>query len=293
MQGRADRGRSARGLRPALHRRCRIHSAVRGGFVSEEPTPDSAPDGVPDSAAEAASDLENILEALLLASDQPLSLNALQSLLAEDGAGDRKALRAALERLQRRYEGTALALTEVASGWRISVVDDYAAWVHRLWQEKPPKLSRALLETLAIICYRQPVTRSDIEEIRGVTVSANILRTLGERGWVREAGVREVPGRPALLITTSQLLDDLGLRSLDELPSLPEIKDPEQLEAALARLAEKRGISLDAPAADDDGEGAAIDDDASSSGDPLDADDDAGAAAPDADGASPGPERLH
>ncbi|WP_290576558.1 SMC-Scp complex subunit ScpB [Algiphilus sp.] len=261
--------------------------------MSEEPTPDSAPDGVPDSAAEAASDLENILEALLLASDQPLSLNALQSLLAEDGAGDRKALRAALERLQRRYEGTALALTEVASGWRISVVDDYAAWVHRLWQEKPPKLSRALLETLAIICYRQPVTRSDIEEIRGVTVSANILRTLGERGWVREAGVREVPGRPALLITTSQLLDDLGLRSLDELPSLPEIKDPEQLEAALARLAEKRGISLDAPAADDDGEGAAIDDDASSSGDPLDADDDAGAAAPDADGASPGPERLH
>ena len=191
-------------------------------------------------------DLPNILEALLLASDQPLSLDALQRLLTEDGSGDRKVLRAALESLQQRYEGTALSLDEVASGWRIRVVDSYADWVHRLWAERPPKLSRALLETLAIICYRQPVTRSDIEEVRGVTVSSNILRTLTDRGWVREAGVKEVPGRPALLVTTPQLLDDLGLKSLDELPPLPEVKDPEQLEAALLRLAAKRGIRLDA-----------------------------------------------
>ncbi|WP_232226741.1 SMC-Scp complex subunit ScpB [Algiphilus aromaticivorans] len=191
-------------------------------------------------------DLPNILEALLLASDQPLSLDALQRLLTEDGAGDRKVLRAALESLQQRYEGTALSLDEVASGWRIRVVDSYADWVHRLWAERPPKLSRALLETLAIICYRQPVTRSDIEEVRGVTVSSNILRTLTDRGWIREAGVKEVPGRPALLVTTPQLLDDLGLKSLDELPPLPEVKDPEQLEAALLQLAEKRGIRLDA-----------------------------------------------
>jgi segregation and condensation protein B len=191
-------------------------------------------------------DLPNILEALLLASDQPLSLDALQRLLTEDGAGDRKVLRAALESLQQRYEGTALSLDEVASGWRIRVVDSYADWVHRLWAERPPKLSRALLETLAIICYRQPVTRSDIEEVRGVTVSSNILRTLTDRGWIREAGVKEVPGRPALLVSTPQLLDDLGLKSLDELPPLPEVKDPEQLEAALLQLAEKRGIRLDA-----------------------------------------------
>lgn len=190
-------------------------------------------------------DLDNILEALLLASEQPLSLDALQKLLADDGAGDRKTLRAALDRLAARYEQRAVTLEEVASGWRITVRDSYAPWVHRLWQEKPPRLSRALLETLAIICYRQPVTRSDIEEIRGVTVSTNILRTLVDRGWIREAGVREVPGRPSLLVTTPQLLDDLGLKALDELPPLPEVKDPEQLEAALAQLAEKRGIRLD------------------------------------------------
>lgn len=201
-------------------------------------------------------DLDNILEALLLASEQPLSLDALQKLLAEDGAVDRKMLRAALERLTERYDQRAVAVEEVASGWRITVRDAYAPWVHRLWQEKPPRLSRALLETLAIICYRQPVTRSDIEEIRGVTVSSNILRTLVDRGWIREAGVREVPGRPSLLVTTPQLLDDLGLKALDELPPLPEVKDPEQLEAALARLAEKRGIRLDqGQDADDNNDG--------------------------------------
>ena len=101
---------------------------------------------------------------------------------------------------------------------------------------KPPRFSRALLETLALVCYRQPVTRGEIEEIRGVSLSPNIVKTLLDRGWVREVGVKEVPGRPALLGTTSQFLDDFNLKSLDELPSLPEIKDPQQLEDALLRL---------------------------------------------------------
>lgn len=251
------------------------------------------------------SDLDNIVEALLLASEQPLSLDALQRLLAEDGTVDRKTLRASLARLGERLEGSAMRLEEVSSGWRVAVRDDYAPWVHRLWAEKPPKLSRALLETLAIICYRQPVTRSDIEDIRGVTVSSNILRTLVERGWVREAGVKEVPGRPALLVTTPQLLDDLGLKALDDLPSLPEIKDPEQLEAALQRLAEKRGITLgpppepagDAPDRDDAGiTDAALDPDAdavdASAASAQDAADES-AAPPDPADDAPPPERMH
>src|SRR5205085_10194902 len=112
------------------------------------------------------------------------------------------------------------------------------------WQEKPPKLSRALLETLALICYRQPITRGEIEEIRGVSLSPNITRTLIERGWIREVGVKEVPGRPALLGTTQQFLDDLNIKSLDQLPTLPEIKDLAQLEAALAKL----GVEAKLPA---------------------------------------------
>lgn len=218
--------------------------------------PAQVPDGNSHSlvheVVDAREELDHVIEALLLSADQPLSLDGLQRLLADDGMDDRKLLRAALDRLRDRHSSGTLRLTEVAGGWRLVVADRYAPWVHRLWQERPPRLSRALLETLAIICYRQPVTRSDIEEVRGVTVSSNILRTLIERGWVREAGVKEVPGRPALLVTTPQLLDDLGLKRLDDLPPLPEVKDPEQLEAALLKLAEKRGIALGAPVSDED-----------------------------------------
>lgn len=181
--------------------------------------------------------LSRLVEALLLAADQPLSLDALVKLLAPDAPIGRRELRLALERLEQRLADSAAELREVASGWRIQVKADYAEVVARLWQEKPPKLTRALLETLALICYRQPITRGEIEEIRGVAVSPNILKNLLERGWIREVGVRETPGRPSLFGTAPQLLDDLGLRSLDQLPSLPEIKDMEQLEAALSRLA--------------------------------------------------------
>jgi segregation and condensation protein B len=196
------------------------------------------------------STLERILEALLLASELPLPLDNLHRILGRELGASKQDIRDALERLSASLDGRAVELREVASGWRIQVRKDYAEWVSRLWQEKPPRLSRALMETLAIVCYRQPVTRGEIEEIRGVALSPNIIRTLIERGWIREVGVKEVPGRPALFGTTHQLLDDLGLHSLDDLPTLPEIKDPEQLEAALTRL----GAGAQPPAEDESAE---------------------------------------
>ena len=189
--------------------------------------------------------LEKILEALLLASDQPLSVEQLQKLLAADAPLGKKEIREALERLAQRYDGSAAEVKEVASGFRVQVRAQFSEWIHRLWQERPPKLSRALMETLALICYRQPITRGEIEEIRGVSMSPNIIKTLLERGWIREVGVKEVPGRPAMLGTTQQFLDDMNLKSLDQLPSLPEIKDIAQLEAALAKL----GVAVPAAAA--------------------------------------------
>jgi segregation and condensation protein B len=180
--------------------------------------------------------LELILEALLLAADGPLPLDQMQKLVASEFNLGRKELRAALERMSARYANSASELHEVATGWRLQVRPEYGEWVGRLWQEKPPRYSRALLETLALIVYRQPITRGEIEDVRGVSVSTNILRTLLERGWVREVGHKEVPGRPSLYGTTPQFLDDFNLKSLDQLPSLPEIKDLEQLEAAMARL---------------------------------------------------------
>jgi len=182
--------------------------------------------------------LSRVAEALLLAADQPIAIEQLVKLVAVDYPVAKRDLRLALEQLDQRLQGSAAELREVSSGWRIQVRAAYADIVARLWQEKPPKLTRALLETLALICYRQPITRGEIEDVRGVAVSSNILKTLLERGWIREVGVKEVIGRPALFGTTQQLLDDLNLKSLDQLPELPAIKDMEQLEAALTRLTE-------------------------------------------------------
>lgn len=182
--------------------------------------------------------LSRVVEALLLAADQPIAIEQLVKLVAVDYPVSKRDLRLALEQLDQRLQHSASELCEVASGWRIQVRAAYADIVARLWQEKPPKLTRALLETLALICYRQPITRGEIEDVRGVAVSSNILKTLLERGWIREVGVKEVIGRPALFGTTHQLLDDLNLKSLDQLPELPAIKDMEQLEAALTRLTE-------------------------------------------------------
>ncbi|MDT0617261.1 SMC-Scp complex subunit ScpB [Salinisphaera sp. P385] len=190
------------------------------------------------------------VEALLMAADGPLTVARLETLLAEDGAPDRKAIRTALSALQSDYAGRAVNLVEVAGGWRFRVSADYAGLLGKLWEERPPKLSRALLETLALIAYRQPISRGEIEEVRGVSVSSSIIKTLLEREWVRVVGYREVPGRPALFGTTSQFLDDLDLKRLEDLPSLPEIRDLDDLDAAAERL---RNAGSEAQDADEDG----------------------------------------
>ncbi len=184
-------------------------------------------------------DIAKVLEAALMASDRPLSLDALRRLFDEP-APARDELCAALEGLREAYAERAVELVEVASGYRFQVRRPWAARVARLWEEKPPRYSRALLETLALIAYRQPITRGEIEEIRGVAVSSQIMRTLLERGWVRVVGHREVPGRPALYATTRAFLDHFGLARLEELPPLPEVKDLEQLETRLAEVVEPR-----------------------------------------------------
>lgn len=167
-----------------------------------------------------AADALRILEAALLCATQALTLRDLRTLLGDAaGAMDLPAL---LTQLQTQWAGRGLALVELASGWRFQTCADVAPYLDRLHPEKPPRYARATLETLAIIAYRQPVTRGDIEEIRGVTVNANAIKQLEDRGWIEVVGHRDTVGRPALLATTRQFLDDLGLRSLAELPSLPD-----------------------------------------------------------------------
>lgn len=175
-------------------------------------------------------ELKNILEAALLASDKPMSVsNALTLFKDEPELPERDAIRAALQSLQQDYEGRGVELVEVASGYRFQVRSDYSRWINRLFDERPPRYSRALLETLAIIAYRQPITRAEIEEIRGVSISGSIIKTLQEREWIRVVGHRDVPGKPELLATTREFLDYFNLKKLSELPSLAEIKDFDQL----------------------------------------------------------------
>ncbi len=150
----------------------------------------------------AAPELKNIVEAALLAAGRPLSLDALQTLFTEIECPEKKELREALETLAQDYEGRGIEVAEVSSGWRIQVRADCSPWVSRLWEEKPARYSRALMETLALVAYRQPITRGEIEDIRGVSVSTNIMKTLLEREWVRVVGHRDVPGKPSLYSTT-------------------------------------------------------------------------------------------
>lgn len=168
--------------------------------------------------------LDAIVEAALLASDGPLELDQLLRLFDEHEMPSRGALRAALTTLEQRLTGTAMVLHESASGFRLSVASAFSPWISRLWEERPQRYSRALMETLALIAYRQPVTRGDIEEVRGVTVSASIMRTLMDRGWIRVIGQRDVPGRPSVYATTRAFLDDFGLKTLDQLPSVHDLK---------------------------------------------------------------------
>lgn len=170
--------------------------------------------------------LKLILEAALLAAAEPLSLERMQKLFAgEEEIPDRQALRQALAALASDCDMRAYELKEVASGFRFQIRQSLAPWVNRLWEERPQRYSRATLETLALIAYRQPVTRGEIEDIRGVSVSSNIIKTLLEREWIRVVGHREVPGRPALYATTKAFLDYFNLKSLEELPPLIELKD--------------------------------------------------------------------
>lgn len=166
-------------------------------------------------------EIKTVLETALLASQEPLSLHELKKLF--DFELSTETLRKLLEELRQDWAGRGVELVQVASGWRFQVRSEYQKYLDRLNPEKPPHYSRAVMETLAIIAYRQPVTRGDIEEIRGVTVGSQVLKTLEGRGWIDVVGHRDVPGRPALFATTRKLLDDLGLRSLEELPPLEEM----------------------------------------------------------------------
>lgn len=171
--------------------------------------------------------LKQIIEAALMAADGPLTVNDLTKLFAHhelDSEEGRGQIRETLKTLEAEAEGRGYELKRVASGYRYQVRQELSEWVSRLWEEKPPRYSRALLETLALIAYRQPVTRGDIEQVRGVSVSQNIMRTLQERGWIRVVGQREVPGKPSLYGTTREFLDYFDLKSLDQLPPLAEIR---------------------------------------------------------------------
>ena len=177
--------------------------------------------------------LKNILEAALLAYGEPLSLDRLLNLFTEDEPVSRQEIRDTLQQLQQDCEGRSVELVEVGSGFRYQARKDYAQWVSRLWEEKPPRYSRALLETLALVAYRQPITRAEVEDVRGVSVSTHIMKTLQERDWVRVVGHKDVPGKPSLYATTKAFLDYFNLKSLDELPSLMEIRDLDKINSEL------------------------------------------------------------
>ena len=178
---------------------------------------------------ESIDQVQRIVEGALMAAAKPLSVDQLQALFDEHEQPTRTVLEHVLSLIQNGCEGRGFELRKVASGWRFQVRESLSPWVSRLWEEKPQRYSRALLETLALIAYRQPVTRGEIEEVRGVTVNTNIIRTLLDREWIRVVGQRDVPGRPSMYATTKQFLDYFNLQSLDELPSLAEVRDLETI----------------------------------------------------------------
>lgn len=183
--------------------------------------------------------VRQIIEGLLLAAAKPLTLDKLAELFTKEELPERAVLKEALAEIEKSCEGRGFELKKVASGYRFQVRQELSDWVGRLWEEKPQRYSRALLETLAIIAYRQPITRGDIEKIRGVAVSSSIIRTLLERDWVRVVGHRDVPGRPAMYASTREFLDYFNLENLDELPALTEIRDMEGLNQELTLDEEK------------------------------------------------------
>lgn len=173
--------------------------------------------------------IQNIVEAALLTAGRPLNIDQLRELFDEAERPARQVMEHVLMQLELSCRDRGFELRKVASGYRFQVRQEYATWVARLFEEKPQRYSRALLETLALIAYRQPITRGEIEDIRGVTVSSNIIRTLQEREWVRVVGHKDVPGRPAMYATTRQFLDYFNMTSLDQLPALADVRDLEEI----------------------------------------------------------------
>ncbi len=177
--------------------------------------------------------IKTIIEAALMAAGRPLSIDELQAVFGDFARPELKQIREAIDALQDDYDGRAVEIKEVASGYRIQVRTKFTEFISRLWEERPPRYSRALMETLALIAYRQPITRGEIEEVRGVAVSTNIVRTLMERNWIRVVGHRDVPGKPAMFGTTKEFLDYFGLKKLDDLPSLRDLQEIEDLSVQL------------------------------------------------------------
>jgi segregation and condensation protein B len=211
--------------------------------------------------------VKNVVEAALLAAGRPLTLDELLSVFDERDGSIADEVKSALATLTEEYETRGLELLEVASGFRVQIRAAVAQPVARLWQERPAKYSRALLETLALIAYRQPITRGEIEQIRGVAVNPNIIKTLHERNWIRVVGHRDVPGKPELLGTTREFLDYFSLKKLDDLPTLAQLKELEDLRVQLSLpgaeaevLTDTQGTADGAPDAAADPEAAADDD---------------------------------
>lgn len=180
-----------------------------------------------------AVEIKHFIEAALLAAGRPLSVDQLQKLFDSRGAPEKSDIRQAIASLNEEYDQRGITIAEVASGFRVQVKAGMADQLHKLWEDRPPRYSRALFETLSLIAYRQPITRGEIEDIRGVSVSANIVRTLLERDWVHVVGHRDVPGRPEMFATTRVFLDYFGLKKLDDLPPLADLSDWESLRVQL------------------------------------------------------------
>ena len=173
----------------------------------------------------------NTIEAILLGAGRPVRMSEVRSILASDGLSvELSDIKKSLNALEERYLETSLEIKEVASGYRLQIKDLHSTSLSHLWNDKTPRSSKALMETISIIAYKQPVTRGDIEDIRGVTVSTKIIRSLLERNWIKLSGYREVPGRPALYVTTKDFLDDLNLKSISELPDLPDVSETNDID---------------------------------------------------------------
>jgi segregation and condensation protein B len=198
------------------------------------PTSDAEQDETEADRTLPAELLQRIVEGALMAAGKPLAVEDLAALFDDDERPAAQAIRDALAAIAGQSAGRGFELREVATGYRFQVVQEVAPWIARLWEEKPQKYSRALLETLALIAYRQPITRGDIEDIRGVAVATNIIKTLLERDWVRVVGHKDVPGRPAMYATTRRFLDYFNLKNLDELPPLADLRDLDALSAQLS-----------------------------------------------------------